>query len=180
MAERYPSAQTCNGSGPRTPILARSYGAARRGRTDDSIRLRASIPRFTACIRRGVHRCYSLTYAWRQVAIRARHYPEMPAMKLRSSLTLFEAAIQLRCSPRSSLAILRANAMPRHWKYWIGEPNSQLLQPSSDISAAGALRGQIERQSRQVETKAQRNPARRFIAQPCCPVRRGRGKRTSP
>lgn len=48
-------------------------------------------------------------------------------MKLRSSLTLFEAAIQLRCSPRSSLASLRGNAMPRHWKYWVGEPKSQLL-----------------------------------------------------
>jgi hypothetical protein len=34
----------------------RSYGAAHRDRTDDCIRLRADLPRFTACIRRGVHR----------------------------------------------------------------------------------------------------------------------------
>ena len=57
MARRYPSAQTCNGSGPRTPILARCKDAAHRGRTDGCIRLRADVPQFNACIRRGVHRC---------------------------------------------------------------------------------------------------------------------------
>jgi len=42
-----------------------AYGAAHRGRTDNSIRLRANMPRFTACIRRGVHRSPSLRTSYR-------------------------------------------------------------------------------------------------------------------
>ena len=43
----------------RMRVLARNYGAAHQGRTDDTIRLPVNIPRFSACIRWGVHRLRS-------------------------------------------------------------------------------------------------------------------------
>lgn len=45
---------------PREQNASYSARYCTRGRTDDSIRLRASTPRFTACIQWGVHRCQSV------------------------------------------------------------------------------------------------------------------------